>query len=69
MEILYCNKWTRTDGLAALIVTPTRELAYQIFETLRKIGIHHDFSAGLIIGKFMTIIGNILFTIIHNIVF
>lgn len=51
MEILYCNKWTRTEGLAALIITPTRELAYQIFETLRKIGIHHDFSAGLIIGE------------------
>lgn len=51
MEILYCNKWNRTEGLAALIITPTRELAYQIFETLRKIGIYHDFSAGLIIGK------------------
>jgi len=51
LEILYCNKWNRTEGLAALIITPTRELAYQIFETLRKIGIHHDFSAGLIIGK------------------
>ncbi|XP_025425125.1 probable ATP-dependent RNA helicase DDX10 [Sipha flava] len=50
LEILYCNKWTRTEGLAALIITPTRELAYQIFETLRKIGVHHDFSAGLIIG-------------------
>lgn len=38
------------DGLGALIITPTRELAYQIFETLRRIGVHHDFSAGLIIG-------------------
>lgn len=52
LEILYCNKWTRTEGLAALIITPTRELAYQIFETLRKIGIYHDFSAGLIIGRY-----------------
>ncbi|XP_050441516.1 probable ATP-dependent RNA helicase DDX10 [Adelges cooleyi] len=50
LELLYCNKWTRAEGLAAIIITPTRELAYQIFETLRKIGIHHDFSAGLIIG-------------------
>lgn len=50
---MYCNKWTRTEGLAALIITPTRELAYQIFETLRKIGVHHDFSAGLVIGKFV----------------
>jgi hypothetical protein len=40
------------DGLGALIITPTRELAFQIFETLRKVGQYHDFSAGLIIGKF-----------------
>jgi ATP-dependent RNA helicase DDX10/DBP4 len=33
-----------------LVITPTRELAYQIFETLRKIGKYHDFSAGLVIG-------------------
>lgn len=51
MEILYCKRWTRLDGTGALIITPTRELAYQIFETLRKVGAHHDFSAGLIIGK------------------
>lgn len=38
------------DGLGVLIITPTRELAYQIFETLRKVGLYHDFSAGLIIG-------------------
>lgn len=38
------------DGLGALVITPTRELAYQIFETLRKVGQLHDFSAGLIIG-------------------
>lgn len=50
IEKLYCLQWTRLDGLGALIITPTRELAYQIFETLRKIGIYHDFSAGLIIG-------------------
>lgn len=40
----------RDDGLGALIITPTRELAFQIYETLRKIGCYHDFSAGLIIG-------------------
>ena len=36
--------------LGALVITPTRELAYQIFETLKKIGKYHDFSAGLVIG-------------------
>ncbi|OXU20214.1 hypothetical protein TSAR_002576 [Trichomalopsis sarcophagae] len=50
MEILYCKQWTRLDGLGALIITPTRELAYQIYETLRKVGRYHDISAGLIIG-------------------
>ncbi len=38
------------DGLGALIISPTRELAYQTFEVLRKVGKFHDFSAGLIIG-------------------
>jgi len=50
LEKLYSLKWTRADGGGALIITPTRELAYQIFETLRGVGRHHDFSAGLIIG-------------------
>ncbi|KAL6259541.1 hypothetical protein P5V15_009458 [Pogonomyrmex californicus] len=50
LEILYCKQWARLDGLGALIITPTRELAYQIYETLRKVGQHHDISAGLIIG-------------------
>ncbi|KAJ8668431.1 hypothetical protein QAD02_010094 [Eretmocerus hayati] len=50
LEILYCKQWTRLDGLGALVITPTRELAYQIYETLRKVGRNHDFSAGLIIG-------------------
>ncbi|XP_055910997.1 probable ATP-dependent RNA helicase DDX10 [Eupeodes corollae] len=50
IENLFMKKWTRLDGIGAIIISPTRELAYQIFETLKKIGAHHDFSAGLIIG-------------------
>lgn len=50
LERLYREQWTRIDGVGAVVITPTRELAYQIFETLRKIGKYHDFSAGLIIG-------------------
>ncbi|KAH8380955.1 probable ATP-dependent RNA helicase DDX10 [Drosophila serrata] len=50
LEHLFMNKWSRTDGVGAIIISPTRELAYQIFETLKKVGKHHDFSAGLIIG-------------------
>jgi ATP-dependent RNA helicase DDX10/DBP4 len=51
LEALYCKQWTRLDGVGALVITPTRELAYQIFETLRKVGHYHDMSAGLIIGN------------------
>ncbi|XP_068156830.1 probable ATP-dependent RNA helicase DDX10 [Drosophila tropicalis] len=50
LEHLFINKWSRSDGVGAIIISPTRELAYQIFETLKKVGKHHDFSAGLIIG-------------------
>lgn len=38
------------DGLAALVISPTRELALQIFEVLRVFGKHHQLSAGLITG-------------------
>lgn len=50
LENLYRRKWTDLDGLGALILSPTRELAIQIFEVLRKIGRYHTFSAGLVIG-------------------
>ncbi|KAI0999252.1 ATP-dependent RNA helicase [Podosphaera aphanis] len=50
LETLYRQKWTELDGLGALIISPTRELAIQIFEVLRKIGRYHTFSAGLVIG-------------------
>ncbi|KZZ87723.1 ATP-dependent RNA helicase DBP4 [Ascosphaera apis ARSEF 7405] len=50
LENLYRAQWTELDGLGALIISPTRELALQIFEVLRKIGRYHTFSAGLVIG-------------------
>lgn len=50
LENLYRQQWTEIDGLGALIISPTRELATQIFQVLRKIGRNHSFSAGLIIG-------------------
>ncbi|SPO31003.1 probable HCA4 - can suppress the U14 snoRNA rRNA processing function [Ustilago trichophora] len=50
LEILYRRKWGPSDGLGALVISPTRELAIQIFEVLRKIGPYHTFSAGLVIG-------------------
>jgi len=50
LEKLYHARWTEYDGLGALIISPTRELAVQIFDVLRKIGRNHYFSAGLVIG-------------------
>eukprot|EP00882_Tetradesmus_deserticola_P012407 GHRQ01013149.1.p1 GENE.GHRQ01013149.1~~GHRQ01013149.1.p1 ORF type:complete len:270 (+),score=111.12 GHRQ01013149.1:115-924(+) len=50
VEKLYRQSWTRLDGLGALVLTPTRELALQIFEELVKVGKRHDMSAGLLIG-------------------
>jgi ATP-dependent RNA helicase DDX10/DBP4 len=37
VEKLFRARWTRLDGLGALILTPTRELALQIFQELRKV--------------------------------
>lgn len=50
LECLYRQKWTQLDGLGALVISPTRELAFQTFEVLKKVGKFHDFSAGLVIG-------------------
>ncbi|XP_072332896.1 probable ATP-dependent RNA helicase DDX10 [Scyliorhinus torazame] len=50
LECLYRQQWTSEDGLGILIISPTRELAYQTFEILRKVGKNHEFSAGLVIG-------------------
>jgi ATP-dependent RNA helicase DDX10/DBP4 len=38
------------DGLGALILVPTRELAMQAYEVLRSFGSFHEMSAGLVIG-------------------
>lgn len=50
VEKLYRSRITFGDGLAALVISPTRELSLQIFEVLRVFGKHHQLSAGLITG-------------------
>lgn len=50
LERLYLNKWGPMDGLGAVVISPTRELAVQTFGMLRDIGRYHNFSAGLVIG-------------------
>jgi ATP-dependent RNA helicase DDX10/DBP4 len=36
--------------MAALVISPTRELAYQSYDVLKKIGKFHDLSFGLVTG-------------------
>ena len=50
VEKLYIEQWSPEEGLGALIITPTRELALQIFEVIRIVGKKHQMSAGLITG-------------------
>ena len=50
LERLYLLRWGPMDGLGAVVISPTRELAVQTFNTLRDIGKYHSFSAGLVIG-------------------
>lgn len=50
IEALIRAQITEYDGLAALVISPTRELAVQIFEVLLKIGKYNSFSAGLVTG-------------------
>jgi len=50
VELLFRRRWTHFDGLGALVVSPTRELAYQIFQVLTSVGTEHELSAGCIVG-------------------
>lgn len=51
LERLYRERFAAmVDGPGALVLSPTRELAVQIFQVLRSIGSHHNFSAGLLVG-------------------
>ena len=50
LENLYREGWVKEEGLGALILLPTRELAIQVFEVINKIGKYHNFSVGMVIG-------------------
>eukprot|EP01069_Polyplicarium_translucidae_P004114 Polyplicarium_translucidae@DN2497_c0_g1_i3.p1 len=50
VENLYRERWSKDDGLGALILSPTRELATQIFSVITRMGKQHDFCAGCIFG-------------------
>ncbi len=50
LETLNKQNYSHHDGLGALVISPTRELALQTFHVLRNVGAFHSFSAGLLIG-------------------
>lgn len=50
LEKLYKERWGPEDGVGSIIISPTRELAGQLFDVLKSVGKHHNFSAGLLIG-------------------
>lgn len=50
MEKLYRERWGPEDGVGSIIISPTRELASQLFDVLKIVGKYHGFSAGLLIG-------------------
>ncbi|KAK0602718.1 hypothetical protein LWI29_036295 [Acer saccharum] len=50
LEKLYRERWGPEDGVGSIIISPTRELAHQLFDVLKAVGKQHNFSAGLLIG-------------------
>ena len=50
VEKLYRARFCPADGPGGIVLSPTRELAVQIFQVLRSVGCHHDLSAGLLVG-------------------
>lgn len=50
LEKLHKARWGPEDGVGCIILSPTRELASQLFDVLKKVGRYHGFSAGLLIG-------------------
>lgn len=50
IERLYSLKFKTRNGLGALVLSPTRELAIQLFNVLRELCTHHSFTFGLVMG-------------------
>jgi len=50
LEHLFRRRFAPADGPGAVVLSPTRELAIQIFQVLRTVGRHHTLSVGLLIG-------------------
>lgn len=50
LEILYRERWSADMGVGALLLSPTRELALQIFKVMQLVGYKHVHSAALLTG-------------------
>ncbi|KAL6840620.1 hypothetical protein ACP4OV_029484 [Aristida adscensionis] len=51
IEKLYRERWGPEDGVGCIILSPTNDLAGQIFEVVRQVGKFHNLSGGVIVGK------------------
>ncbi|RCV13260.1 hypothetical protein SETIT_2G332500v2 [Setaria italica] len=51
IEKLYRERWGPEDGVGCIILSPTNDLAQQIFEVIKDVEEFHNFSAGAIVGK------------------
>lgn len=51
IEKLYRERWGPEDGVGCIVLSPTTDLAGQIFQVFRSVGKFHNFSAGNIVGK------------------
>jgi len=50
LERLYRKSWSPELGAACVIISPTRELAMQIYEVFRVVGFRHTYTVGLVLG-------------------
>ena len=55
LELLYRQQYNNstgatTEGIGAIVLCPTRELAIQIFDVLKRVGKYHNYIVGLLIG-------------------
>lgn len=50
IELLYSLKFKPRNGTGAIVITPTRELALQIFGVARELMAHHSQTLGIVIG-------------------
>ncbi|KAL0234193.1 hypothetical protein PCE1_001231 [Barthelona sp. PCE] len=50
LELLYRERVSPMEGISAMVIVPSRELALQVFKVVRQIGHDHRFSIALITG-------------------